>query len=60
MESDKKVTMIVAASSAVAYKKNKPNADAEEIMKHVMKGMDAKKDAKVFGFAAYNFVIKEL
>ena len=58
MIKDKKISMIVAANIAIAYKREKPRADSEETMKHVIQNMKISKEAKIFGIAGANFVVK--
>jgi hypothetical protein len=58
MTKDVKLAMITSSSLALDYLKANPNADIEEIMKHVIQNASAKGDAKIAGIAAANHVIK--
>lgn len=60
MIKDKKIVMIVAASSAISYKKQNPSSETEEVIKHVLKNINTSKNLKLFGIAAANFVLKHL
>ena len=53
-----KLMMLTAASLALDYLKKNPNADSEEVMKHVIKNTKADGEAKLAGIAAANHVIK--
>jgi hypothetical protein len=60
MAEDKKMVMVQAGSLAYSYKKKNPNAEAEELIRHVMSGLGSKKENKVFGIAAADYVLKYL
>lgn len=58
MEDEKRLVMMVAAGKALDYKKEKPSADAEEILRKVMKDVRARRDDKVAAIAAATRAIK--
>jgi len=53
-----KLAMITAASSALDYLKKNPNADSEQVMKHIIRSIKAEGEAKIAGIAAANHVVK--
>ncbi|MFH1711422.1 MAG: hypothetical protein ABH840_03875 [Nanoarchaeota archaeon] len=53
-----KLLMISAAASALDYLKKNPNADSEEVMKHVIRNIKAEDGKKIAGIAAANHVVK--
>lgn len=57
-EKDVKLAMMITGSSALDFLKKNPNADSEQVMKHVMRDVRAEGEAKIAGIAAANFVIK--
>lgn len=58
MEDEKRLVMMVAAGKALDYKKEKPGADAEEILRKVMRDMKAKRNDKIAAIAAATRAIK--
>ncbi|MBU3913644.1 MAG: hypothetical protein KKB21_03745 [Nanoarchaeota archaeon] len=57
-EKDVRLIMIAAASSALDFLKKNPNADSEQVMKHVIKNLKVEEGKKIAGIAAANHVIK--
>jgi len=57
---DKKLIMSIAGSMAVSYKKNRPDAEMNEILNHIMRNIISKKDIKIFGIAAASYVVDYL
>ena len=55
---DVKMAMMVAASKAIEYKKKKPHAETEEILRYVMKAIIARGDAKIGAIAAATRAVK--
>jgi hypothetical protein len=56
-----KLVMIAAVNEAMKFKKQHPNADAEDIMPHVMRtiqGISRDSDAKISAIAAADSTIK--
>ena len=53
-----KLAMINAADVVLKYKKQKPEADVEEIIKHVMKSLKVKGKSKIYSIAAANYALK--
>jgi len=53
-----KLEMITAASSALDYIKKNPNADSEQVMKHIIRSIKAEGEAKIAGIAAANHIVK--
>jgi len=47
-----KVLMMVGAGDALKYKRENPNADSQEILRHIMSNFRAKSEFKVFAIAA--------
>lgn len=60
MIKDKRIGVIAAANLALSYKKQKPNADNEEVFKHVIKMLKLKKEIKIHSMAGVSFVLKYL
>jgi hypothetical protein len=60
MTQEKKMVMVEAAGCALSYKTKKPSADTEEVIRHVIKTISAKREMKIFGVAAASFVLKYL
>jgi hypothetical protein len=59
MEEDEiKIEMIRAASMALDFLKANPNAEIEQIMKHLMKNFSAVESSKLAGIAAANYAIR--
>lgn len=54
------VFMVNTASKALEYQNERPHAEIEEIMKHIILslGSENKTDLKIFGIAAANEVLK--
>lgn len=57
-DKDVKLAMMIAASKAIEYKKKKPQADTEEILRHVMRAVNARGDAKIGAIAAATRAVK--
>jgi hypothetical protein len=60
MAENKKMVMVQAGSLAFSYKRRNPNAEAEELIRYVMTELGSKKENKVFGIAAADYVLKYL
>ncbi len=60
MTSDKKISMIMAANLALGYKRQKPNAENEEIFGYIVRMMKTAKETRIFGIAGANFALKYL
>jgi len=58
MIKEPEVAMINASSEALSYLSRRPSADIEEVMKHIMKVVDAKGDVKLAAIAAADRAIK--
>jgi hypothetical protein len=57
-DKDVKLAMMIAASKAIEYKKKKPYAETEEILRHVMRAVNAHGDAKIGAIAAATRAVK--
>jgi len=55
---EEKVIMMVAAGKALAFMEKKPRADAEQVLRYVMKEIKADKKEKIGAIAAANFAVK--
>lgn len=53
-----KIKMISAANSALSYLNKNPNADTEEVIKHIIHHAKANKGRKIAEIAAANYVLK--
>jgi hypothetical protein len=60
MIKDKKIAMIAGASSAISYKRIRPTAETEEVIRHVIKDIDTRGENKIFGIAGASFVLKQI
>ncbi|MEK6918394.1 MAG: hypothetical protein AABW51_05595 [Nanoarchaeota archaeon] len=60
MIKDKRILVMVGASSALSYKKMKPHSETEETIKHVLRSLDCSQEMKIFGVAGASFVLKHL
>jgi hypothetical protein len=58
MIKDKKILVMVGATSALSYKKMKPNSQTEETIKHVLRNLDCPHEMKIFGVAGASFILK--
>ena len=53
-----KVSMVVGVGKVLNYVKAHPNADTEEVMRHIMKSVDSKRDEKLAAIAAASRALK--
>ncbi|MEK6945647.1 MAG: hypothetical protein AABW63_02550 [Nanoarchaeota archaeon] len=60
MIKDKRILVMVGASSALSYKKMKPHSETEETIRHVLKNLDCTQEMKIFGVAGASFVLKHI
>jgi hypothetical protein len=58
MISNIKLAMMLAATKALEYKKEHPDEEVEEMIKHIMHNFPSSSDAKVGAIAAANKAIK--
>ncbi|MBI2629980.1 hypothetical protein HYW76_02675 [Candidatus Pacearchaeota archaeon] len=57
---NEKLVMITSANAVFSYKKENPSAESEEIIKYLMKSLDAGKQEKICAVAAADFLLKYL
>lgn len=54
-----RVAMVTAASQALDYVTKNPNADTEEVLRHIMTNMHVRGDEKVGAIVGANKALKE-